>query len=189
MFSIIDITWGGILKLGKKIKTLRIARGYTQEELADRCDLSRSFISQLENDQVSPSIDTLERILRVLGSDLKTFFSTDKRQEKIVFKASERVPMYLDEYGIKGYILMDNIEDKSIDPKLIELAPGAETEEEDPHEGDEFGYVISGKLELILDGKVYKVNQGDCFYYCSDRKHKIRNPYEKSVKFLWIDIE
>ncbi|APT73599.1 cupin [Thermosipho melanesiensis] len=177
------------MKLGSKIRTLRVARGYTQEELADRCDLSRSFISQLENDQVSPSIDTLERILRVLGSDLKTFFSNDKRQEKIVFKVKDRVPMYLDELGIKGFILMDNIEDKSIDPKLIEMEPGAETEEEEPHEGDEFGFVISGKLELILDGKKYKVNEGDCFYYCADRKHKIRNPYKEKVKFIWIDIE
>ena len=177
------------MRLGKKIKTLRIARGYTQEELADRCDLSRSFISQLENDQVSPSIDTLERILRVLGSDLKTFFSSDKKQEKIVFKKNERVPMYLDEFGIKGFILMDNIEDKSIDPKLYEMEPGAETEEEEPHEGDEFGYVISGKIELILDDKVYKLNEGDCFYYCADRRHKIRNPYKNKAKFLWIDIE
>ncbi|MBO8160387.1 MAG: cupin domain-containing protein [Thermosipho sp. (in: Bacteria)] len=177
------------MKLGSKIRKIRVARGYTQEELADRCDLSRSFISQLENDQVSPSIDTLERILRVLGTDLKTFFASDERREKIVFKSNERVPMYLDEYGIRGYILIDNIEDKSIDPRLIELLPGAETEEEEPHEGDEFGYVISGKLELILDGKTYKVGEGDSFYYCADRKHKIRNPYKKNVKFLWINIE
>jgi transcriptional regulator with XRE-family HTH domain len=177
------------LKLGKKIRNLRISRGYTQEELADRCDLSRSFISQLENDQVSPSIDTLERILRVLGTDLKNFFASDEKREKIVFRVEERVPMYLDDFGIKGYILMDNIEDKSIDPKIIELLPGAETEEEEPHEGDEFGFVISGKLELILGEKVYKVNEGDCFYYCSDRVHKIRNPYKNTVKFLWIDIE
>ncbi|QTA37941.1 cupin domain-containing protein [Thermosipho ferrireducens] len=176
------------MKLGIKLKNLRIAKGYTQEELADRCDLSRSFISQLENDQVSPSIDTLERILRVLGTDLKNFFADDVRK-KIVFRVDERVPMYMEEQGIIGYILMDNIEDKSIDPKLIELEPGAQTEEESPHEGDEFGFVISGKLELILDKKVYKVKEGDCFYYCADRKHKIRNPYKKSVKFLWINIE
>ena len=62
------------MKLGTKIKRLRVARNYTQEELADRCDLSRSFISQLESDKVSPSVETLERILRVLGTDLQHFF-------------------------------------------------------------------------------------------------------------------
>ena len=59
---------GDYMEIGRKIKDLRIAKGLTQEELADRSELSKGFISQLERDLTSPSIATLADILQVLGS-------------------------------------------------------------------------------------------------------------------------
>ena len=70
------------LEIGDKIKRMRIEKGLTQEELANRCELSKGFISQLENDLTSPSIATLIDILEILGTNLKEFFSDD-RDEKI----------------------------------------------------------------------------------------------------------
>lgn len=172
------------MKLGSKVKRLRIAKGYTQEELADRCDLSRSFISQLESDKVSPSVETLERVLRVLGTDLKHFFSDEPK--KIVFKKSERVPVYDLPKGVKIDILMDGIEDKEIDAKIVELEPGTQTEQEDYHEGDEFGYVIEGSVEVYIDGKKYKAKEGDCFYYSADCIHYLKNSGKEKAKLLWI---
>ena len=72
------------MELGKRLRRLRQKRNLTQEELADRCELSKGFISQVERDLTSPSIATLNDILESLGSDLKTFFSEDIR-EQIVF--------------------------------------------------------------------------------------------------------
>lgn len=72
------------MDLGNKIKELRNKKGLTQEELADRCELSKGFISQLENDVTSPSIATLIDILQCLGSNLKDFFN-DADDEQIVF--------------------------------------------------------------------------------------------------------
>ena len=63
------------MNIGEKIKDLRVQNGLTQEELADRCELSKGFISQLENDITSPSISTLVDMLTVLGSDLRSFFN------------------------------------------------------------------------------------------------------------------
>ena len=65
---------GDYMEIGRKIKDLRIAKGLTQEELADRSELSKGFISQLERDLTSPSIATLADILQVLGSSLNEFF-------------------------------------------------------------------------------------------------------------------
>lgn len=172
------------MKLGSKIKRLRIAKGYTQEELADRCDLSRSFISQLESDKVSPSVETLERVLRVLGTDLKHFFSDEPK--KIIFKKNERVPVYNLPKGVKIEILMDSVEDKEIDAKIVELEPGTQTEQEDYHEGDEFGYVIEGVIEVYIDGKKYRANEGDCFYYSADCVHYLRNPGKEKAKIIWL---
>ena len=63
------------MKIGDRVRRLRMQRGLTQEELADRCELSKGFISLLERDLTSPSIATLMDILESLGTDLKNFFS------------------------------------------------------------------------------------------------------------------
>ena len=72
------------MQIGDKIKRMRIEKGLTQEELANRCELSKGFISQVENDLTSPSIATLIDILEILGTNLKEFFSDDK-DEKITY--------------------------------------------------------------------------------------------------------
>ena len=69
------------MQIGDKIKRMRIEKGLTQEELANRCELSKGFISQLENDLTSPSIATLIDILEILGTNLKEFFSDDKDEK------------------------------------------------------------------------------------------------------------
>lgn len=61
------------MDIGKKIKELRILKGLTQEELADRAELTKGFISQVERNHTSPSIATLVDILQCLGTDLKNF--------------------------------------------------------------------------------------------------------------------
>ena len=72
------------MDIGNKIRELRIQKGLTQEELADRAELSKGFISQVERDLTSPSIATLMDILQCLGTDLKDFFNEDT-DEQIVF--------------------------------------------------------------------------------------------------------
>ena len=69
------------MKIGKKIKQIRLQQGLTQEELADRCELSKGFISQLEHDSTSPSISTLIDILTALGTTLDQFFQKEKREQ------------------------------------------------------------------------------------------------------------
>ena len=63
------------MTIGNKIKELRVAKNLTQEELADRSELSKSFISQVERDLTSPSIATLIDLLQCLGTTLSDFFS------------------------------------------------------------------------------------------------------------------
>ena len=73
------------MEIGSKIKELRILNGLTQEELADRSELSKGFISQLENDLTSPSISTLEDILQCLGITISEFFTKEEEHPQIVF--------------------------------------------------------------------------------------------------------
>jgi len=173
---------------GEKIRKLRMSLGLTQEEVALRADLARSFISQVETDKTSPTVDNLERILKAVGSNLQSFFS-DYKHEKIVYRKDERVPVYDEPRGIKSQLLMDAVEHKKVDAIITTLKAGARTDEEDYHSGDEFGYIISGNVVLVLDGENYELNKEDCFYYKADKKHFIMNNSMKMAKILWIKID
>ena len=72
------------MDIGEKLRQLRQVRGLTQEEMADRCELSKGFISQVERNLASPSIATLTDMLECLGVTLADFFA-DKGNEKAVF--------------------------------------------------------------------------------------------------------
>ena len=89
------------MKIGKKIKDLRNKYNLTQEELADRLELSKGYISQLENDLNSPSIATLTDILSALGSNLAEFFR-EETEEKVVFSKNEFKPIFCFIAFLKG---------------------------------------------------------------------------------------
>ena len=125
------------MNIGEKLKELRIQRNLTQEELADRCELSKGFISQVERDLASPSIATLTDMLECLGSSLKEFFSDDSA-EKVVYAPQDMFEK--EEEDKKITWLVPDAQRNSMEPILLELQPGARSNELPPLESEEFGY-------------------------------------------------
>ena len=173
------------MNIGDKLRRLRLQRGLTQAELADRCELSKSFISLLERDLTSPSLDTLSDLLETLGSDLPTFFA--KADEKIVFGA-ENIFVKEDAEGLKGMIkwLIPSAQKNQMEPILLEMAPGGETEEDDPHEGEEFGYVLSGAIRIVLGDRTERVRRDESFYFRPSAPHKLVNAGKAPCRVLWV---
>ena len=174
------------MEIGKKIKRLRLQRGLTQEELADRCELSKGFISLLERDLTSPSIATLMDILESLGSDLRTFFS-ETGDEKLVFGEND-IFVKEDPEGIRGSIrwLVPSAQKNDMEPILLELGPGGETAEDDPHEGEEFGYVLSGSLKIILGDRIERVKRDESFYFRPTAPHRLVTAGKTPCRVLWV---
>ena len=171
------------MELGKKIKQMRNQKGLTQEELADRCELTKGYISQLENDLNSPSIATLTDILSALGSNLSEFFQ-EEREEKIVFSKNEFIEKDAD--GVLLNWLIPNAQKNMMEPILVELTEGASTPGDIPHEGEEFGYVLEGKIAILLGNKQHTCKKGEAFYYTASKPHSIINKGRGKAKFLWI---
>ena len=170
--------------IGKKIKTLRTLNNLTQEELASRCELTKGYISQLENDLTSPSITTLVDILTALGTNLNEFFSSDTITEKITFSKDDHVEKE-NEYGSITW-LITNAQKNKMEPILLKLNPKQETPIDYPHEGEEFGYVIEGSIVICLDNQKFKCKKGESFYYESDKPHYIKNNGTTVAKVIWI---
>jgi len=174
------------MPIGEKIKRLRLQMGLTQEELADRCELSKGFISQLERDLTSPSIATLQDILLALGSSLGQFFAP-ARDEKIVFSEQD-ICVKEDPEGIKGSIswLIPDAQKNVMEPILIDLGVGGETALQMPHEGEEFGYVLSGTVTIEIGERREKARRGESFCFKPDAPHRIVNAGKTPCRLVWI---
>jgi transcriptional regulator with XRE-family HTH domain len=173
------------VKIGEKIKRLRMINSLTQEELASRADLTKGYISQLENDATSPSIATLRDIVDVFGISMQEFFAEPAKGEEVVYGAEARVQS-TDDGGIKVELLVPGAQNRDMDPALLTLQPGCEMELQDYHEGEEFGYVMQGKVQLRLDDRLYTVNKDECFYFDSGKKHSAKNIGKTEAKILWV---
>ena len=174
------------MEIGDKIRRIRLQRGLTQEELADRCELSKGFISLLERDLTSPSLDTLADILESLGTDLTSFFAkTD--DEKIVF-GEDDIFVKEDPEGMRGAIrwLVPSAQKNRMEPIIIEMAGGGETVEDDPHEGEEFGYVLAGTVKLVIGDRQVRVKKEESFYFLPTAPHKLVNAGKTPCRVLWI---
>ena len=170
--------------IGEKIKELRLSCELTQEELADRCELTKGYISQLENDLTSPSIATLIDILAALGTDIKEFFSDTEEVEKYSFNKNEFIEKVTDEYVLNW--LVPNAQKNTMEPVHMILKPNCSTDEDFPHEGEEFGYVIKGEIVLLIGKKRTKVKRGESFYYAANKVHQIINKTNKEAEFIWV---
>ena len=73
-----------------------------------------------------------------------------------------------------------------MEPILITLAPGGKSDLDEPHAGEEFGYVLEGEITLKLNNKKYKVKKGDSFYYLAHVQHQIENNTNKKALVIWI---
>lgn len=171
------------MELGTKLRDMRQQKNLTQEELADRCELTKGYISQLENDLTSPSITTLVDLLNALGSNLSEFFR-EETEEKIVFSESEYIEKQSD--GMTLEWVIPNAQKNMMEPVLVELAAGASTSTDFPHDGEEFGYVLEGKITVIRAGKAHAAKKGESFYYSADKEHQIVNKGKSKAKFIWI---
>ena len=104
------------INIGGKLRSLRQKNNLTQKELADRCELSKGFISQLESNQTSPSLSTLEDILTTLGSSFHEFFSDEQGDDPVCRKEDVFVK---EDDGVTIHWLIPNAQKKDIDLTVV----------------------------------------------------------------------
>ncbi len=172
------------MKIGKKIKELRTKYNLTQEELANRLELTKGYISQLENDLTEPSISTLEDIVLALGTNLGDFFNDEKEENKVVYKKED----YFVKENIGSNItwLVTNSQKNHMEPIMVTIQPKCQTDIDYPHEGQEFGYVLEGEVLLCIDKKTYRLKKGETFYFDSTKNHYLKNVKDKICRVIWV---
>jgi len=172
------------LPIGKKIKALRLASELTQAELAARARLTKGFISQVERDQTSISLDSLLDILDALGVGIGEFFGKI-HQPQVNYSPADRVEVK--ERNVQSFaMLIPGSTNNLMDPIMVTLGPGESLPEETPHSGEEFGYILSGTMTLRIGKQTYKLGPKNCFYFEAHQTHQFENRGKNPVNFLWV---
>ncbi|MGX4685329.1 helix-turn-helix domain-containing protein [Vagococcus sp. JNUCC 83] len=172
--------------IGKKIKNLRLQKNLTQEELGERTDLTKGYISQLERDLSSPSLDTFFSILEVLGVSPKQFFDEKNQKQQVVYPANEQT-IHLDED--KGYEinwLVADSNENEMEPIILTLQKFGEYKEFEPSQSETFGYVLKGKIYVTIGEDTYIAKKGESIYYQALSQHHISNAHDGTSQLLIV---
>jgi transcriptional regulator with XRE-family HTH domain/KaiC/GvpD/RAD55 family RecA-like ATPase len=180
------------VNLGDKVRTLRKRMGMTQKELADQVGLTPSFISQLEKNVISPSLDSLFKLSEKLNAQPIYFLADGESgpMQKMVIKPAERQEIHLHEiknHGMKLELLVSDVMNRRMEPYFLTLKEGAVIDGHFyNHKGDEFAYVIEGDLEVELQGEKQFLSQGDSLYIGSTIPSRWMNLTKGDAVLLWI---
>jgi len=172
--------------VGRSIRKLRQDRGWTLEELSSRCGLSVGFLSQVERGLSSLSVASLRTVTEALGVPLAQFFSLPDVHRPAITKAGQSD--YLIRIGsseITYSMLSGSRPNRTMEAFIAEYPPGY-VPPVLPHEGEEFAYVLSGRIVLIFEDEEHVLDPGDSFQIDSGRPHTVRNLEDEPARVLWV---
>lgn len=174
------------MEIGEKLRNLRIQKNLTQEELGERTDLSKGYISQLERGLSSPSMETFFSILEVLGVSPEEFFRQEASSLQIVYSAEDHTIYFDEENGYELEWLVSDSNEKEMEPVLLTFESAGEYKTFEPSLSETFIFVLEGELELILGEKSYFAKAGQSVYYQATKQHQLRNHLTTKTKVLIV---
>lgn len=181
-------------ELGSRIRTLRQRKGLTLKDLSRQCELSVSFLSQIERGLSSFSIPSLRAICQALNVSLPDLlvlsdgpgmaFLADPRPPEIT-KGDNQSYINLSDTSIKYRFLSGGFPGRQFEVLIGEMSPGYHNPPTS-HEGEEFGYILEGFVKLAIGEKVYSLGPGDSYHIGASTPHGCETRDEGSAKVLWV---
>jgi transcriptional regulator with XRE-family HTH domain len=177
------------MDIGSKIKSLRLKKGLTQEELGERTDVTKGYISQLERELTSPSIETLFSLLEVLGTTPKEFFDEPKKNMKVVYSPADQTTYVNDELKYRIRWLVPRSNENEMEPIHISFDKNGEFKQFEPSLAETFIYILSGEIEIELGNRTFTAVKGDSVYYEASDHHRILNANNGPSELLLVATE
>ncbi|ADI14437.1 helix-turn-helix domain-containing protein [Truepera radiovictrix] len=174
--------------LGHRLRALRLAHGYTLQQVAERSGLSRSFLSMLENGRTNVSAVRLQKLAGVFGLGLSDLLPNEGGQSGLrVLRAGEGERLAGFPPGVEATLYFRDPH-RRVQPVHLTLGPGAVNHNEEGHAGDEFLLVLEGRVEVAVgEGDFTVLEAGDAAFYSSALRHTYRNPGPETARLLTLN--
>ncbi|MEO0398957.1 MAG: cupin domain-containing protein [Pseudomonadota bacterium] len=176
------------VNFGAQIRDLRKARGLTIQGLSDATGFSIGYLSQLERNVSKLSIDGLVKISEALDVSMHWFFTEqgdDDGKQRVVVRSRQRRRMEYPNLGVQEELLSPSLT-SPIELLRSTIEPHAKSGEKSySHVGYEVGVILSGRLNLWVDGEKFELAAGDSFGFSSKQRHRFENPTDKKTIVIW----
>lgn len=170
--------------LGLRLRHVRTSRGLSLAAVAEQVGISVGFLSAIERSAMNASVATLRNLAKFFDLNILDFFDQSGAWQHLV-RPSERRQLEPGD-GVRMELLAWG--NPVMEPHLFHVAPGAGSgEEEYAHEGEEFLFMLSGTLNLVVNGEEFQLQKGDSFYFESSTPHRWSNPAAKEAVVLWVN--
>jgi transcriptional regulator with XRE-family HTH domain len=180
-----------VSSIGPKLRELRLQRGLSLQQLAERADVSAAAIHKIEKSGMVPTITTLLKLAGALNRSVSYFVDEETEQNGPAFltRADERRIVYtshvgIDLAGISGpygrFFLAGAV--STVEPGASSGASAME------HPGEELVFVLEGSMEFEVDGQDYRLAEGDSVHFRTDRPHRWKNPGTRSARAVWMAL-
>lgn len=176
------------LKFGKKIRFIRNQQNRTLEEVASSCGFSKSLLSKIENGVTIPPIATLMKIAETLGVSVSDILEDNKENGTVYTPASayaDPEKLVKTEKGYSFYAFAAARQDKIMQPYYFTARKNEVDQQVLAHKGEEFIYVLEGKMKYQVGNTEYTLESGDSVYFSSLEEHVLA-PLTEEVQYLAI---
>jgi transcriptional regulator with XRE-family HTH domain len=176
------------LEIGSRIKILRINQKRTMQDIADSSEISKSMISKIENQKTIPSVATLVKIAKTLGTNISNLLEHDGWLNAIITtKQTAEENLTITDKGYAIYPYASEYHEKKMQPFLFVAKKGHVKQHQLSHEGEEFIHVIRGEMKMQIGDTEYLLKEGDSLYFNTLQKHGIL-PVSDEVVYLDIFV-
>lgn len=174
-----------------RLRLARQMRGMTLKALAAAAGCSESLLSKIENGKASPSLPMLHKLVQALDTNIGWMFEESDGEEGIVFRDGARPFISLDPLRQGEGISLERVIPYStghlLQCNIHHIDVGGESAEPIQHAGEEVGLVLQGKIELIVDGRTFRLSRGDSFVFGSELPHAYRNIGDQPASIFWVN--
>ena len=182
------------LKIGRTVKELRHKKQITLQDLAARTGIPKSVLAEIESGEVVPPVATLLKLAKAFNVGMASFFEEEAAGMKIsVTRSGERIRIKRRPHHHEGEVdyIYESLEthktDKHMEPLLVDFQPlNTGDMVFTNHEGEEFVFVLEGRLEFRTDDRVEILHPGDTLYFESDINHSFRSLDENPARALAV---
>lgn len=177
---------GSAKTVGNRLRQARRQQRSTLRQVADRAEVSESYLSQIERGRTRGSVASLARITQALGMSMADLFDDGPRGRARVLRHVERPRLEFGDRATKYMLSSRPLE--NIEVFIGEIAPGGSTGLELLSHGDseELVLVMSGTVRIEVDGELFELSAGDSMFYRSSLLHRLQNLGDEAAEVLWV---